>query len=219
MGRSWKRSSALGFVSIIHGIGMPAQDSLVIFFHGIGASGAQLMPLATSWRTALPNSRFAAPDAPFTHWRGHQWFRVDGNPLAPENIRSARDGFDETVADIIREEGFGSTPDRVAFVGVSQGAIVALDAVASGRWQVGALVSFAGLLPPIKFLPKSNRTPILLLHGKDDRTIPAVASTMAANQLGAAGFRVEAEILPAVGHTISPGGAERALQFLQRSLA
>lgn len=134
---------------------MPAQDSLVIFFHGIGASGAQLMPLATSWRTALPNSRFAAPDAPFTHWRGHQWFLIDGNPLAPENIRSARDGFDETVADIIREEGFGSTQDRVAFVGVSQGAIVALDAVASGRWQVGALVSFAGLLPPISFYPRA----------------------------------------------------------------
>lgn len=198
---------------------MSAKNSLVIFFHGIGASGAQLMPLATSWRTALSNSRFAAPDAPFTHWRGHQWFRVDGNPLAPENIRSARDGFDQTVSDIIREEGFGGTHDRIAFVGVSQGAIVALDAVASGRWQVGALVSFAGLLPPMKISAKSNRTPVLLLHGKDDRTIPAVASTVAANQLGAAGFHVEAEILPAVGHTISPGGAERALQFLQKSLA
>jgi hypothetical protein len=78
-------------------IGMPEQNSLIIFFHGIGASGAQLMPVATSWRKALPDSRFAAPNAPFTHWRGHQWFRVDGNPLAPENIRSARDGFDQTV--------------------------------------------------------------------------------------------------------------------------
>jgi len=38
--------------------------------------------------------------------------------------------------------------DRIAFVGVSQGAIVALDAVGSGRWRIGALVSFAGLLPP-----------------------------------------------------------------------
>jgi phospholipase/carboxylesterase len=32
------------------------------------------------------------------------------------------------------------------FVGVSQGAIVALDAVASGRWKVGALIAFSGLL-------------------------------------------------------------------------
>nr|WP_245298387.1 hypothetical protein [Sinorhizobium sp. A49] len=48
----------------------------------------------------------------------------------------------------MRREGFEDTHDRAAFVGVSQGAIVALDAVASGRRQVGALVSFAGLLPP-----------------------------------------------------------------------
>lgn len=197
---------------------MPVQDILVIFFHGIGASGAQLMPLATSWRAALPNSRFAAPDAPFTHWRGHQWFRIDGNPLAPENIKSAREGFDRTVSDIIRREGFEAKLERVAFVGVSQGAIVALDGVASGRWQVGALVSFAGLLAPMQVSPKSNKTPVLLVHGRDDQTIPSVASTMAASRLGAADFHVEVDILPAVGHTISPGGAARALEFLEKSL-
>ncbi|MBY3544028.1 phospholipase, partial [Rhizobium laguerreae] len=42
---------------------MPSKSSLVIFLHGIGASGAQLMPLAASWRSSLPNTRFAAPDA------------------------------------------------------------------------------------------------------------------------------------------------------------
>lgn len=198
---------------------MSARDSLIIFFHGIGASGAQLMPLATSWRTALPNSRFSAPDAPFTHWRGHQWFRIDGNPLATENIQSARQGFDRTVSDIIRCEGFRARLDRVAFVGVSQGGIVSLDGVASGRWQVGALVSFAGLLPPMEVSSKSIETPVLLVHGKDDRTIPSMASTMAASQLEAAGFNVEIDILPAVGHTISSGGAQRALHFLKKSLS
>ena len=144
------------------------------------------MPLASSWRSALPGTRFAAPDAPFTHWRGHQWFRIDGNPLAPENIRSARKGFDQVVTDIVRKVGFESSHERISFVGVSQGAIVALDSVASGRWNVGALASFAGLLAPMQISSDSKRTPILLLHGKDDRTIPAVASTMAASQLGAA---------------------------------
>jgi len=197
---------------------MASQGNLIILFHGIGASGAQLMPLATSWRSALTNSRFAAPDAPFTHWRGHQWFRIDGNPLAPENIQSARNGFDRAVSDVVRQEGFEHSHDRIAFVGVSQGAIVSLDAVASGRWQVGALVSFAGLLAPVQVPSTSNKTPILLLHGKDDRTIPSVASTMAASRLAAAGFHVELDILEAVGHTISPGGAQKALQFLQKSL-
>src|SRR3954470_12594786 len=122
--------------------------SLVVFLHGIGASGAQLMPLASSWRTSLSHTRFAAPDAPFKQRYGHEWFSVDGAQLQPGRIQAVRDAFDRTVADVVRKEGFDDAHDRIAFVGLSQGAIVGLDAVASGRWQVGALVSFAGLLPP-----------------------------------------------------------------------
>lgn len=40
------------------------EKSLVIFLHGTGASGARLMPLASSWRSRLAAARFAAPDAP-----------------------------------------------------------------------------------------------------------------------------------------------------------
>lgn len=197
---------------------MSASSSLIIFFHGIGASGTQLMPLATDWRERLTGARFEAPDAPFSHPYGHQWFRVDANPMAADNIRCARDGFDRTVAEIIKRHDFNDRHARVAFVGVSQGAIVALDAVATGRWQVGALVSFAGLLAPMPISHQSKQTKVLLVHGKDDRTIPSMASSMAAGQLKRAGFAVDLEIMPAVGHTIAPAGAERALHFLQTSL-
>jgi phospholipase/carboxylesterase len=198
---------------------MPSKSSLVIFLHGIGASGAQLMPLAASWRASLTNTRFAAPDAPLHHWRGHQWFSTEGDPLDPARIRLAREGFDALMNDVVHREGFSDAHDRLAFVGVSQGAIVALDAVASGRWKVGALVSFAGLLPPERTSSASNTTPVLLVHGQNDTTIPYMASTLAAAQLGTAGFKVELDVEPGVGHTISSSGAERALAFLRRTLA
>ncbi|MBX4900116.1 prolyl oligopeptidase family serine peptidase [Sinorhizobium sp. B11] len=197
---------------------MLSRDHLVIFLHGIGASGAQLMPLASSWRSSLPNTRFAAPDAPMHHRYGHQWFSTEGNPLDPAKIAAAREAFDGLINDVIRREGFADAPDRIAFVGVSQGAIVALDAVASGRWRVGALVSFAGLLPPQPISPTSKDTPILLVHGQADTTIPAAASTLAAAQLGATGFAVELDVEPGVGHTISSAGAAKALSFLKKSL-
>ena len=193
-------------------------EHLIIFLHGIGASGAQLMPLASSWRAGLPNTRFAAPDAPIHHWRGHQWFSTEGNPLDPVKVMAARKAFDELISDIVRREGFAEAHERVAFVGVSQGAIVALDAVASGRWKIGALVSFAGLLPPQPISPASKNTPVLLVHGQADTTIPAAASTLAAAQLGAAGFKVELDVEPGVGHTISSAGAAKALSFLRKSL-
>ncbi|NNU68961.1 MULTISPECIES: alpha/beta hydrolase [Rhizobium] len=196
---------------------MAPYEHLVIFFHGIGASGSQLMPLASSWRSSLADFRFIAPDAPFHHARGHQWFSVDGLQLQPDRIREVRKAFDGTVGQAIATEGFDLAHERVAFVGVSQGAIVALDAVASGRWQIGALVAFAGLLPSGPISSRGRETPVLLVHGEADQTIPAFASTMAAAQLGAAGFGVELDVQPGVGHTISPEGAQKALTFLRKT--
>jgi phospholipase/carboxylesterase len=198
---------------------MYTDNILVIFFHGIGASAAQLMPLVTSYQSALPNARLVVPNAPFRHRYGYEWFSLEGNPLAPDRIQSARDALDRSVNEIVLREEFEEALDRVAFVGVSQGAIVSLDAVASGRWPVRALVSFAGLLPPVPGSPVGKQTPVLLVHGQDDATIPPLASVMAANQLKAAGFQVELDVLPGVGHTISPSGAERALRFLQKTLS
>lgn len=195
-----------------------SDKTLIVFLHGIGASGAQLMPLASSWRASLPDTRFVAPDAPMYHRYGHQWFSTEGNPLDPARMLAARQAFDELITDAVRREGFADARDRVALVGVSQGAIMALDAVASGRWKVGALVAFSGLLPPQPVSPASKGTPILLVHGENDTTIPPMASRLAAAQLGTAGFNVELDVERGTGHTISSAGAQKALSFLKKTL-
>ncbi|MFB4373563.1 dienelactone hydrolase family protein [Agrobacterium sp. CR_3] len=177
------------------------------------------MPLASAWRSRLPAARFTAPDAPMHHRYGHQWFSTEGNVLDPARIVAARDGFDAVIGDLVWREGFDHAYERVAFVGVSHGAIVALDAVASGRWPVGALVSFAGLLPPQTVSPAGKDTPILLVHGQSDTTIPPMASNLAAAQLGAAGFKIQHEVEAGIGHTISSSGADKALKFLMEALA
>jgi phospholipase/carboxylesterase len=195
-----------------------SDKTLIVFLHGIGASGAQLIPLASSWRASLPNTRFVAPDAPMHHRYGHQWFSTEGNPLDPERIQTAREAFDGLMKEVVQREGFTDAHDRIAFVGVSQGAIVALDAVASGRWKVGALVAFSGLLPPQPISPASNSTPVLLVHGENDTTIPPMASRLAAAQLATAGFKVELDVERGTGHTISSTGAQKALSFLKKTL-
>lgn len=176
------------------------------------------MPLASSWRDGIPDTRFTAPDAPMHHRYGHQWFSTEGNPLDPARIQAARHSFDELIADVVRREGFQGRHDRVAFVGVSQGAIVGLDAVASGRWNIGALVAFSGLLPPQTVSSSSKNTPVLLVHGESDTTIPPMASRLAGAQLGTAGFTVELVVERGTGHTISSAGAQKALSFLKKSL-
>jgi phospholipase/carboxylesterase len=41
-----------------------APRSLVIFLHGYGSNGADLIDLAPYWAAALPDTLFLAPDAP-----------------------------------------------------------------------------------------------------------------------------------------------------------
>ncbi|WP_246617925.1 alpha/beta hydrolase [Rhizobium populisoli] len=152
------------------------------------------------------------------HRRGHQWFTTEGNPLAPERILAAQQVFDALIKDVARREGFEEVHDRVALTGISHGALMGLDAVANGRWKIGSVVAFSGLLPPQPILSLSRTTPILLVHGQADTTIPATASTLAASQLGTARFEVEVDVKLGTRHTISSSGAARVLAVLKRKL-
>ena len=192
---------------------------LVIFFHGIRSSGSVMEAIGNSWTSTLPDTEFVSPDAPFSSSsRGHEWFVVDDQVMRPDRIDAARRAFDDLVSRIVKREGFENDLRNVAFVGVSQGAIVALDAVAAGRWKVGALVSFAGLLP-LPPTSSSRETAILLMHGGADRRVPSAASAAAESQLKAAGYDVTYKLFPGVGHTISSEEAQKAAIFLRERLA
>jgi len=163
---------------------------------------------------------FASPDGPFPYpGSGHQWFGVDGRELQPDRIAMVRSAFDDIIGGELKRTDFEGRLDRVAFVGVSQGAIIALDALASGRWQIGALVTFAGLLPPIPVSASARNTDVLLVHGSQDQTIPPSETRRAAQRLDAAGVMVDIHILPNVGHTVTSEGLELARRFLIQKFA
>lgn len=199
-----------------------AANILVIMLHGVGSSGKDLAPLAKAWNGALPDAVFVSPNAPSpsSFGSGFQWFSVAG--VTEENrwrrIADARPSFDKTISAIIEENGFSDRLDRVAFVGFSQGTIMALDAVASGRWPVGAVVGFSGRLASPLPLQPATTTPILLVHGSADPVIPAAETTKAAATLQALGMKVDTVIQPRLPHTISAEGASRAGSFLAESL-
>ena len=191
---------------------------LVILLHGVGSNGANLATLADAWRHALPNVEFEAPDAPFFlgHGPGRQWFSVNGVTAAnrPERVAAARAAFDKTLGDIIAAHGLTGQPERIALVGFSQGSIMALDALASGRWPVAAVVAFSGRLASPQPLTPAESTRVLLIHGDADPVMPVSESIRAATVLQALGIDAKSHILPGVGHTISSEGALIAGTFL-----
>lgn len=197
--------------------------SLVLFLHGVGSRGADLAPLGESWRVLLPGATFVSPDAPFPFefgGAGRQWFSVKGVTEAnrPERILAAREAFDAVLGAALDEHGFANKLDRVALVGFSQGTIMALDALASGRWPVAAVVGFAGRLASPEPLSPSAGTKTLLVHGDADQVMPVQLIDDAQQTLRQLGVSVEAHKLPGVSHTISPQGVALAGSFLQREL-
>lgn len=187
----------------------------IVPLHGVGSRANDFAGMAHQWPQHLPGARIELVDAPYPFdggGSGRQWFSIAGvttaNRLA--RIEAARPAFDAAIA--------GSDPSTrdlpLVLVGFSQGSIMALDSVASGRMKPAAVVAFSGrLATPLSAIQPA--TPVLLVHGEADNVIPASESLAAYRTLTAAGFDATLHIEPGVGHTISPTGAQFALDWLR----
>jgi len=196
---------------------------LVILLHGVGSNGDDLAGLGRHWAAQLPGVSFASPDAPFhfEHGAGYQWFSLAGITAEnrPARVADARDAFDRELTSILEQHQMLDRLDRVVLVGFSQGSIMALDTLVSGRWPVAGIVAFSGRLSsPLPYSPALN-TPVLLIHGIADGVIPVAESEVAAERLRELGVQVSSDFEPGTGHTISARGAQRAAAFIAARLA
>ena len=102
---------------------------LVVLLHGYGADGEDLIGLAPHWQDMLPGAEFVAPNAPERvpgAAKGYQWF-----PIARLDPHEMRDGVlaaAPRIAEFLEAElaRLALPPERLALVGFSQGAMLAL---------------------------------------------------------------------------------------------
>lgn len=196
--------------------------ALVIFLHGVGSNGDDLAPIGDYWATLLPDVAFASPDAPypFEQGAGYQWFSLAN--ITPENrpgrVREARAAFDSVIRDLMSQHDMAERWEKVILVGFSQGSIMALDLLASGRYPLAGVVAFSGRLAFDGPLTPQPHTPALVIHGRADTVIPASESESTAARLKAVDVPVEAVFEPQTGHTISAQGALHAAGFIAQCL-
>lgn len=204
----------------------PEPRSVVVFLHGYGADGADLIGLADPLAAGLPRALFLSPHAPDPcagNPFGRQWFPIpwlDGSTeaAAAEGLDRSAALLDRFLDAVLRDTGLA--PECLALVGFSQGTMMALHVALRRAKPIGAVVGFSGrLLYPARLAAEIRaRPPVLMLHGDADPVVPFDDLGRAETALAAAGVDVATHVMAGTGHGIAPGGLDAALHFLARRL-
>lgn len=201
--------------------------SIVVFLHGYGANGADLLGLADPLSEHLPDTLFVAPDAPESCAGspfGFQWFPipwVDGSSEeeAARGMMAASDDINAFLDALMVDEDV--LPEQVALFGFSQGTMMSLQVAPRREDPVAGIVAFSGRLLNPEALEDEvvSKMPIMLVHGDQDEMVPVQSLPQAAEALEKAGFQdVYAHIMKGTGHGIAPDGLGVALAFLRDKL-
>ncbi len=202
--------------------GRPAKG-LVVFVHGYGADGNDLIELGRHFARDLPDIAFVAPHAPepcAMSPGGRQWFPLTMRDPAevPRGVARAAPALDAFLS---QELGRMRLPaSALALVGFSQGTMMALDVGLARRPAIAAIVGFSGLLARPDQLAAAPRPspPVVLVHGDQDDVLPVEYLPMACAALAAAEIPVEWHISPGLSHGIDESGLAIAASVLRRAL-
>jgi phospholipase/carboxylesterase len=202
-------------------------ENLVVFLHGYGADGNDLLGLADPLAPHLPGTVFVAPNAPERcgmNPMGYQWFPIpwiDGSSeeQAEAGMVRAVDDLNAFLDTVMAEEGVSAA--RTVLVGFSQGTMMSLHVAPRRAEAVAGVVGFSGrLLAPETLADEVVvRPPVLLIHGDQDDVVPVQSLPAAAEALQKAGWdEVYAHIMKGTAHGIAPDGLSVALAFMRDRL-
>jgi len=202
---------------------------LVVFLHGYGADGNDLIDIGRIWQSALPDATFVSPHAPEPCAEapiGRQWFgltrrdpaeRWNGAKKAAPVLQRFLD------AELARLK---LPPTALALVGFSQGTMMALHVGLRRAVAPLGIVGYSGALAApnqtdvaAMAAEITSRPPVLLIHGDADPVVPPQALPMSAAGLRALGVPVETHVSRGIGHGIGEDGLALGAAFLAKAFA
>lgn len=201
--------------------------SIVVFLHGYGANGADLLGIADVLGEHLPDTLFVAPDAPETipmMPTGLQWFPIpwiDGSSEeeSERGLLAAANDLNAFLDALMVDEDV--LPEQVVLFGFSQGTMMALHVAPRREDPVAGVVAFSGRLLRPELLEDEaiSKPPVILIHGDADDVVPPQSLPQAAEALQGAGWQdVYAHIMKGTAHGIAPDGLQVALAFMRDKL-
>jgi phospholipase/carboxylesterase len=200
---------------------------LVVFLHGYGADGRDLIDIGRAWQQLLPDAAFVSPHAPEPCAQapvGRQWFGLTFRDPGERwrGVNTAGPILEKFLDEELKRRNL--TPDKLALVGFSQGTMMSLHVGLRRAVTPAAIVGSSGMLVVQNDGPAEtmvgeikSKPPVLLIHGDSDEVIPVQALLMAAQGLATLEVPVEWHISPGVGHGIDQEGLRQGGEFLAKA--
>lgn len=201
------------------------KPSLVIALHGLGANGADLMPLQQMM--GMDDVPWLFPDAPDKAvtvnmgMRMPAWFDILGvHPSDPVDASGIAESAAKIQVLISEQLAQGVDASRVVLLGFSQGGVIALHTALSFQVKLGAVIGLSTWLPAADALmPLANELktlPVWLGHGRVDDIVPMAAHERTQVKLSQLAMRDVTCRTYAMAHTIVPEELADVTAWLHR---
>ena len=196
-------------------------ERIILFLHGYGANGEDLLDIGKNWEKSLSNTLFIAPDAPYIHPQlssGYMWFDFkDTSNITVDDIKNGLDKIRPVIKDYLQtlSKTYSVPISRIIPVGFSQGAMIALDLLVCEP-EVQAVIDYAGVYYPTRnSIENPEFKKALLVHGADDTVVPYRHMAEAEILLTHLGIHVTCLSCEGLGHSINPEGIAAGEAFLK----
>lgn len=196
---------------------------MIIFVHGYGADGNDLIGLANYFQSTLPEAIFLSPHAPEAcsmNPSGYQWFDLTSTDPAVlwSKILVAADHLNEFIDSKLLE--YNIAEENLALIGFSQGTMMSLHVSLRRKNTMAAVLGYSGRLIGADLLKDDliSKPSIYLIHGDQDPMVPYQESLTAEKVLKEYSIDIKTHISEHTQHSIAEDGLRIGVDFLTSKL-
>ncbi len=207
----------------------PNPAASVIWLHGLGADGADFLPIVDELELPPVAIRFVFPHAPMqpvTINGGYvmrAWYDIVSSDLGrredERGVRASQRLVESLIAD---EAARGASAARIVLAGFSQGGAIALQTGLRHPERLAGILALSCYVPVAHTLAAevhgANReVPVFMAHGTQDPIVPLSHARRSRELLEELGYRVEWHEYP-MPHSVSPEELVHIGAWLRRVL-
>ncbi len=194
---------------------------LIVFLHGVGSDGHDLISLAPYFQNEMPDAYCISPNAPNIYDMapyGYQWFSLKERKLGIMRL-GAEKSFDYLTKIITdKQTELGLTNKDTYLVGFSQGAATGMLYTLSQEEPFAMMVAYSGFLIKPDTGIRNHDTPICLIHGEKDDVVEPRESKYAAEYFNLYNVENEILIIPNLKHSIDAIGIGYGSKLMNKYL-